>query len=282
MVSTSVIIAMAVTLFISFFLPVIIYVAYGVRNKGKGVWLAWLLGAAGFFVPQILIRLPILSVLSLSQGFVAFAEDHYVLYCLALAFTAGLFEAAGRYAVAKIMAKNLTFERGTAAGLGHGGIEAMLIVGITYINNLIYAWMINSGSFRLISGINGSAAVPPEDMAVYNESLLAVQEILTGTGPVIFYLAGYERILTMIFHVAMSLLVCYCVWKGKGIKGILICLALHTAVDFVTPLLNGLSTPYLGSVLSQNTAYVLVYLYLTVVAAGSIVFICKVRKVWKA
>lgn len=280
MVSTSVIIAMVVTLFISLFLPIIIYIAYGVKNKGKGVWLAWLLGAAGFFVPQILIRLPILSALSLSQGFVTFAEGHYVLYCLALAFTAGLFEVAGRYAVAKIMAKSLTFEKGMAAGLGHGGIEAILLVGFTYINNLIYVWMINSGAFSLISGTNGWVAMPPEDMAVYEESLRAVQEILTGSGPIIFYLAGYERILTMIFHVAMSLLVCYFVWKGKGIKGIIICLALHTAADFVTPLLNGLATPYLGSVVSQNTAYVLVYLYLTAIAMGSAVFIIKMRKKW--
>lgn len=273
MVSTSVITAMAVTLFISLFLPILIYVAYGVRNKGKGVWLAWLLGAVGFFVPQILIRLPVLSMLSLSQGFVAFAEGHYVLYCLALAFTAGLFEVAGRYAVAKIMAKNLTFEKGMAAGLGHGGIEAMLIVGITYINNLVYAGLINSGSFDLI-------VEQSKNMGVDTQSLLAVKDILVGSGPVVYYLAGYERILTMIFHVAMSLLVCYLVWKGKGLKGILICLALHTAVDFVTPLLNGLSTPYLGSVISQSTAYVLVYLYLTVVAAGAIVFICKINKVF--
>lgn len=273
MVSTSVITAMAVTLFISLFLPIIIYVAYGVRNKGKGVWLAWLLGAAGFFVPQILIRLPILSVLSLSQGFVAFAEGHYVLYCLALAFTAGLFEVAGRYAAAKIMAKNLTFEKGMAAGLGHGGIEAMLIVGITYINNLIYVGMINSGSFDVI-------VEQTKSMGVDTESLLAVKDILVGSGPLLYYLAGYERILTMILHVAMSLLVCYFVWKGKGIKGILICLALHTAVDFVTPLLNGLATPYLGSVVSQNTAYVLVYLYLTAIAVGSVVFIIKMKKWW--
>ena len=273
MVSTSVIIAMVVTLFISLFLPIIIYITYGVKNKGKGVWLAWLLGAAGFFVPQILIRLPILSALSLSQRFVAFAEGHYVLYCLALAFTAGLFEVAGRYAVAKIMAKNLTFEKGMAAGLGHSGIEAMLIVGITYINNLIYVGMINSGSFDLI-------VEQTKNMGVDTQSLLAVKDILVGSGPLLYYLAGYERILTMIFHVAMSLLVCYFVWKGKGIKGILICLALHTAADFVTPLLNGLATPYLGSVVSQNTAYVLVYLYLTAIAVGSVVFIIKMREEW--
>mgnify|MGYP001052673490 FL=1 len=91
MVSASVITAVCVTLFLTLFLPLILYVVYGARNKGKGVWTAWLLGAAGFFVFQVVIRLPLLSLLSLNQGFQAFAAKHYVLYCLALAFTAGLF-----------------------------------------------------------------------------------------------------------------------------------------------------------------------------------------------
>ena len=33
------------------------------------------------------------------------------------------------------------------AGLGHGGIEAIVIVGMTYINNLLYSAMINTGAF---------------------------------------------------------------------------------------------------------------------------------------
>lgn len=275
MVSMAVIIAMVVTLFISLFLPIIIYIIYGVKNKGKGVWLAWLLGAVGFFVPQVLIRLPILSALSTNNGFLSFATQHYVLYCLVLAFTAGLFEVAGRYGVAKIMKKNLTFEKGMAAGLGHGGIEAMILIGMTYINNLTYAWMINSGNFDLM-------VEQVKNMGVDTESLLAVKDILVSSGPVLYYLAGYERILTMIFHVALSLLVCYFVYCGKDLQGILICLALHFAADFVTPLLNGLSTPYLGNMISENTAYMLVYIYLTAIAAGSIVFICKLRKRWKA
>ncbi len=274
MVGLSTITAVLVTLFISLILPVVLLIVYGVKNKKKGVWSAWFLGAAGFFVFQILIRLPILNVAALLPGYVEFAKNHYVWYCLILAFTAGLFEVAGRYIVARILKKKLTYERGIAAGLGHGGIEAMLIVGMTYVNNLIYIVMINTGSMDKL--VEQMAA-----QGVDTGSFLAIKETLIHSGFLLYYLAGYERILTMVFHTALSLLVCYTVWKGKDLQGTLICLGLHTAADFVTPLLNGLSTEYLGNVISVNMAYLFVYAYLTAVAAGSVVLIRKIKKNWK-
>lgn len=275
MVSTSVIIAACVTLCVSLFLPVILYLIYGLKNKGKGVWTAWLLGAAGFFVFQILIRLPLLNLLSANQTFLTFAAKHYILYCLLLAFTAGLFEAAGRYAAAWTMRKSLSFERGFAAGLGHGGIEAMLLVGMTYVNNLVLILTINTGNFDAL--VEQSAALGTDTV-----SLLAARNALISAGPATFYLAGYERILTMTFHVFLSLLICHAVRCRRTLPGILFCLLLHTAADFAVPLINGMATPYLGSILSASTATILSYLFLTAVAAASAMGILYIRKRWKS
>lgn len=274
MISTSTIIAVCITLFVSLILPLIIYIVYGVKNKGKGVWTAWLLGAAGFFVMQVIIRVPIVNVLSMLPGFTLFVQRHYVLYCLILAVTAALFEVIGRYAVAKILSKKLSFTKGVAAGLGHGGIEAMVLIGMTYINNLLYIVMINSGSYDML--IEQTAA-----MGVDASPLLTIRETLLAASAGMFYLAGYERVLTMILHTALSLLVCYFVWKKKDVLGILVCVLIHTIVDFVSPLLSGLSTDYLGSVMSQNTAYVLIYAFLTLIAAGSVIVIVRIKKLWK-
>lgn len=274
MVSNSVITAVCVTLFISLVLPIALYLTYGIKNKGKGVWTAWLLGAAGFFVFQIILRIPLLNLLSLNEGFRSFATDHYIVYCLALAFTAGLFEAAGRYAAARILKKKLSFERGFAAGLGHGGIEAMLLIGLTYINNLIYIMLINTGAFDEV--VRQAAALGSD-----TSPLLQLQSALISSGPLMFYLAGYERILTMIFHLFLSLFLCYCVQKGKDLQGLLICLLLHTAVDFTAPMLNGLASPALGNRLSASTAYLLVYTLLTAVAIACTVGILALRKRWK-
>lgn len=273
MVGTSTIITVCITLFISLILPIILYIVYGIKNKGKGIWSGWLLGAAGFFVLQIAIRIPILSYLSLNEGFISFATEHYVLYCLILAFTAALFEVVGRYVVAKIMSKNLTYERSIAAGLGHGGIESMLVVGMTYINNLIYISMINTGSF---DGVVEQTAA----LGVDTSSLVTIKETLISTKASVFLLAGYERILTIIAHVALSLLVCYFVAKKKDIIGIIICLICHCLMDYIAPLVNGMATEQLGNVLSTQGAYGIIYTLLTVIAVVAIFVIGYLKKKW--
>lgn len=271
MISLATILAVCVTLFISLILPLIVYIVYGIRNKGKGVWTAWLLGAAGFFVFQIIIRTPILSILSMNESFLAFSQKHYVLHCLMMAFTAALVEVAGRYIVAKIMSKKLTAERSFAAGLGHGGIESMVLIGITYVNNLLYIAMINSGAFD--TTVEQAASI-----GIDTSALLTIKETLINTSAGIYLLAGYERILTMILHIALTMLVCYFVSRKKDFVGIVICLLLHWLVDFVTPLINGMATEYMGNILPQSIAYTMVYIFLTIVAILSVLGIRKVRK----
>ena len=273
MVSGTSIFFMVLTLVISLILPIVLFIAYAVANKGKGIVSAWFLGAAGFFVLQVLIRLPILSVLGILPGFQSFVAEHYVMYVLILGFTAGLFEVVGRFAVAKIMSKNLTYKRGIAAGLGHGGIEAMVLIGMTYINNLLYTAMINSGSFDMM--IEQTAA-----MGVDVSSLYTVKASLIDTPAYLFGLAGYERVLTMICHTAMSLLVCYFVAKKQTLKGVLISLVLHTILDTASGLISGMATPYMGQVISQSTSYVIIYVFLTLMAALCVGIVVNIRKRW--
>lgn len=275
MVSIGTMIAVLVTLFVTLILPLIVYVVYGMRNKGKGVWTAWLLGAAGFFVFQMIIRTPILSILSLLPGFVNFAMEHFIVYSLLLAFTAALFEVAGRYIVAKVLSKELTYEKSFAAGLGHGSIEAMAIIGMTYVNNLLYIIMINTGAYDVM--VEQTAA-----LGVDVSQLWAIKESLINTGAGVFLLAGYERILTVVLHIALSMVVCYFVSRKKDLVGIIICLACHFAVDFIAPVVNALATDYLGNVISTTAAYVIVYLFLTVVAVVSVLVIRKIKGLFAA
>lgn len=273
MVSATTIVTVCITLFITLILPVIVYLIYGLKNKGKGVWTAWLLGAAGFFVMQMIIRTPILSVLSILPGFAAFVAENYILYCLILAFTAGLFEAVGRYAVAKILCKKLDYTRSFAAGLGHGSIESIFVVGMTYVNNLIYIFMINTGSFDNIVAQTAAMGVDTTQLAVLKDSLV-------NTPSAMFLLAGYERVLTVLLHIALSMVVCYFVSRKKDFTGIVICILCHFAVDFIAPVMNGMATPYLGNVISANLSYVLAYAFLTIVGLVSVWSILRFKKKW--
>jgi len=274
MVSVSTIIAVCVTLFVSLVLPIILYIVYAMKNKGKKTLAAWILGAAGFFIMQYMIRTPIISVLPAIPGFVVLMEKYYLLYCLLFAFTAGLFEMLGRLAVAKIIGEVLTFKKGFAAGLGHGSIESILLIGMTYVNNLLYIIAINNGTYdNLIEQVAAAGQ--------NTDTLYQVREALLGSVSGVIYLAGYERILTLMIHIALSVIVCYFVWKKKTVKGILICVVAHTAVDFITGVLNGLPTEYMGNMVSEKVGYVLIYTFLTLAAAGAGYVVYRIRKEWK-
>lgn len=278
MVSTASVIAILVTLFITLIAPIIVWIIYGVINKGKGVWKALALGAAGFVLLQMIIRVPILSIVSMLPGYGTFVTDYYVVYCLILAFTAALFEVVARFGVAKIMQKKINYQQGVAAGLGHGGIEAILLIGMTYVNNLLYAIMINTGAFD--ATVEATAGADPT--GALEAQLMMIKSSLVDTASYLFYLAGYERVLTVIFHTAMSLLVCYLVYRKKALLGVGIAFTAHFLVDFISPMISGLAAPYLGSVITEGTSYVIIYSFLTVVAIASLVTIVMIGKKWKA
>lgn len=265
MVSVSAILFCVITLLVSLVLPVAALIAFAVRNKKQGIVSAWLLGAAGFFVTQILIRLPVLTFLQRQSWFAAFSQNRLFLYAFSLAFTAGLFELAGRYAVAKLLARNLTFKRSLAAGLGHGGIEAMLLVGMTYVNNLIYIAMINTGVFD--ATLAQAAA-----MGVDVSQLELIRQQLVNTAPALFLLGGFERLLAMTGQAAMSMLVCYGVAHKKVLACVFLCLGIHTLMDL---------TAGLSLVLPQSVAYPVIYAILTAMAVISLFVIRELRRRWQ-
>lgn len=91
-----------------------------------------LTGAATFLLFQLLTRLPLLQlVLPKMPWFILMQLKQPLLYLLFLGFTAGLFEEAGRYIMMRLfMRKEPGAGSALAFGLGHGGLEAVLLVGI--------------------------------------------------------------------------------------------------------------------------------------------------------
>ena len=266
MVPVSNIIACYVTLFISFLLPLFGGVLFPLLRRKERLTSAWLLGALGFFVPQMVVRTPLLQLLSPHLADLSLA--HPLVYGLGLAFTAALFELMGRLTVARLLKNRLTFRRSLAAGMGHGGIESILIVGIAYITNLYYISLIQSGEFDsllpLLSQVEGAA-----------EQMETMRQALITTPWWMFLLAGLERLLTMVCHAGLSLLVCYSLHWGKALKGSLLCLAAHTVIDSAASV-----TLFVGQGLSQAGAYAIIYSILTLMAALSVCTIITIRRRW--
>ena len=262
MIPSSTFIACFITLFLTLILPLLVLIIMGIKNKGKGIWSAWFLGAAGFFVSQVVIRIPLLGIVSGMESVVMFSQEHFFLYVLILAFTAGLFELAGRFAAAKCLGKNRTFRRSLAAGLGHGGIESIVLVGLTYINNLVY--LIQSGAFDAM-------IAQTEAMGVDPAQLIAVRDTLLQVSAPLFLAAGVERVLTMVSHAAMSVMVCYGVAAKRPLPWMLLCLGMHTLLD---------TTIAATGFFSQTVAYGIIYTCMTIMAVISIWILRKLSRRW--
>lgn len=216
-VSAMSLLCMSISLLITLVMPIVLVVVLCVRRKIH--ILPVLIGAAVFTVFQLIIRIPALTIASqLSPEFKAFTGDP-LWGGLFLGLTAGIFEEFGRFIGYKVALKKRTgWNDGLAFGLGHGGIEAVTLAGLAFINNIIYALMINTGNWGLIE-----KALPADQAKQLFESMV-------NTPSYMFLVGGMERIFAMTIQVALSILVLYAIRRRKFIY-VLLAVLLHLVVD---------------------------------------------------
>ncbi len=226
MVSGVSLVAMVITLLISIGLPLGLVIFY--YRKEKIALIAVFVGALVFIVSQILIRIPLLNFISTMPWYQQMAANLFLI-AFFLSITAGIFEEIGRFLGFKfLLKKHLSWKNGVAFGIGHGGIEAIFLTGFTYINNLVYSVMINSGNFDEML----APQLGPE-LAAYLKSQLV--ELPAH----VFLLAGLERAFTIFIHIALSLVVLLAVTKKKPIY-LFYAILLHGAVNFPVVIIPGL------------------------------------------
>ena len=178
------------------------------------------IGALIFIVFQIVIRIPLLAFFSDQPWFQELMQNLLFSAVLVGGLSAGLFEEVGRYLAFRFPLKQvLSWKNGVAYGLGHGGIEAMVLVGMTYINNIIISLMINAGTFENLIGPGLDAATAE-----------MVKNQLINTPPFYFIVGGLERFFTLFIQIGLSLVVLYGVMKRK-ISYLFYAILLHTLVN---------------------------------------------------
>lgn len=217
MVNNMSIIFMIISTVICFGLP--IGLAMYFYKKEKISFMSVGVGALIFIVSQISTRLPMLNYLNDKGWFVQSIKSNTIIYVVFLALTAGIFEEVGRFIGFKYLLKNkLNWKNGIAFGIGHGGIEAILLVGMTYVANIIFSISINSGSFYTL------VEKAPQ--------IAGLKEILVTTPSYMFMLGGIERIFAILLHMAMTMIVLEGVIKNDK-KYVLYAILIHALVDFI-------------------------------------------------
>lgn len=150
-----------------------------------------------------------------------FLENPFV-FAIYGGLTAGIFEELGRFvAFFFLLKKYLEYKDGFAYGIGHGGIESILIGGFSALQALIFANSINDGSFaRLIEQ-------KPE--------LSILQNMLIQQPAYLYFLGSLERIMALVLQIAFTMLVLYAVKQKKYIF-LVYAILFHAFVDFFAAL----------------------------------------------
>lgn len=212
--------AMTVSLLISFAMPV----GACIYLKRRGASLkSFFIGCATFVVFALVLEQLLHAVVL--QRFAGYFSTHITAYAAYGGLAAGIFEESGRFlAMRFLMKKSLTKKNALMYGAGHGGIEAILILGMSSISNIAASVMINSGRMDVL-------ALPAESAA----QLLQLSAL-----PAWMFLAGgVERVAAMGLHICLSYYV-YRAVKEKRVGFFLRAVFVHFAVDAQTVLASAL------------------------------------------
>ncbi len=218
------IIGMAFSFIISVGLPFVLLVF--ALKKLKANPLSFLIGAITFIVSALLLEQIFHTVMF--RVFGSTLQENLILYAIYVGLSAGIFEETGRLFSMKVfMKKTLSKENALMYGIGHGGCEAIMIVGLTSISNIVTSVMINTGS---IGGL-----LDKLDPAV-KETTLQKLSLLWLTPSYQFYMAGAERISAILLHICLSYLV-YKAVKNNKLRIYVLAILIHAAIDAATVLL---------------------------------------------
>lgn len=229
-VSTASIVGILFTLLVSVSLPIILLILVRVKTRAR---ISTFFIGCGFFIGFALILEQILHMIVLmAAGDIL--QRNIFLYGLYGGLAAALFEETGRFIAMKFCMKKC-LDKGNALmyGVGHGGVEAIILVGLTYVNNLIYSILINSGSIRQTMSLLEPSV---------QETLYSQVQVLWQFPAYQFYLGGVERILAIVLQICLSVFVYKSVKTGnkKFWAGAFL---LHFMVDFLTVVTAGLGLP---------------------------------------
>ena len=223
-VSVASIIGMGVSVIISIGLPVFLMLFLKFKAKAKVNF--FFIGAAIFVVFALMLEQCChLAVLGLTGDVI---QKNLWLYALYAGLAAAVFEETGRLVAMKFFMnrRKVKMDNTNAFmyGIGHGGAESILLVGITCINNLTTSIMLNSGQLE--------ASLNALDTETKNQAIAGIQQLVE-LPALSFYMAGLERIFAIIIQIALSIIMYQAVKYGKK-KLILLAYVAHFLVDAIT------------------------------------------------
>ncbi|GHU23873.1 putative membrane protein YhfC [Spirochaetia bacterium] len=211
------IIFMSLSAILSIGTPVVLFIVC--HKKYKAPALPMIIGAVAFIIFALVLEQFIHSIV-LNKFQLREKPLVYILYGI---FMAGIFEETARFISFKILKRKYNgIGTGLSYGIGHGGIEAILLAGIAMIYSIIYSIMINSGKIDIITGnLQGDKL---------DQINIQINTLVT-TAPYLFLISGIERLCAITIQIALSIIVYHAVFTRHKVWFFPLAILLHAIID---------------------------------------------------
>ncbi len=216
------IVFMCVSALLSIGAPIALIVVF--RKKFKIQAAPFVVGVASFIVFALILEAFVhqLALAPDAYGYNAITQSP-VLFMLYGGFMAGIFEETGRFVSFKLLKKRFSgVKTGLAYGIGHGGIESVLLVGVSLISSVIAFISINAaGAEQLIASAGASGAQLEAQIAA-----------AAAIPPAQFLAGGVERLFAIAIQISLSVFVYYAVDERRRWYLYPLAILMHAVVDF--------------------------------------------------
>ncbi len=220
MVNNLSIVFMGISLVLSLGIPMggIIYL----KVKHKVSLKAFFIGMATFFIAVQILEAPIHNYfLNINKNTSEFLLGNPVIYMLYGGLMAGIFEETARLISFKYLIKDRNDITAVTYGLGHGGIEAILIGGVSSLNAILYSNLINNGGFQSTM----------EKALVSKDLISTTYDHFVNSSSILWLMPGVERVIAIVIQISLSIIVFYAVKERKYIF-FLVAILIHAVIDF--------------------------------------------------
>ena len=232
-VSTSSMLLILLTAILAIALPLIAAIIW--CKKKHEPFTTVLIGAATFMLFAIVLEKPLQNILifPVQMGLPEHAASVFisarpVLWGFLVGFFPGLFEETGRFVAYKtLLRKRKQRETSISHGIGHGGFEVLLIIGLNLVSYIMMGLMINNGSIAA----EISKALETAPMPGMAEQITATLNQVSSFKIATLGVTVIDRVIAVLYHTGASILVFYACKDKKKLWLYPFSIVIHTLVD---------------------------------------------------
>lgn len=183
-----------------------------------------------------------------------FLSSSPFIYAVYAGLVVSIFEGIGRYVAFRYALKEFPDrESSVMYGIGHGGMEAIIIGAISMMNLMSLATSINA------TGIDAMI----EATGVSKEDIMPTINALATSNPIIYFTTFFERLFSMILQISLSVLVFTSIWNPDKRYLFPVAIGFHLGLELLTGFYQASSVDNLFLIEAAIAIYCLAVAYFT-------------------